>query len=193
MTTATDTRAQIMDAFGDQLSVTGYPGISLVGVARTVGIRKPSIYHHFPGGKEELYTAVAIRFIDTSHTRIANALARGATFEEQLTALVHVTAEHAGTTISFEQRIYDALELVSPTTKDQVSALYVEAVLTPVVTLFTEAVQEGRISGDPQFLTNAFLHLARASSLGAGNDAPQIVELFLNGARPRRDGTTRTR
>ena len=107
MITGTDTREQIMDAFSEQLSVTGYPGISLVGVARTVGIRKPSIYHHFPGGKEELHTAVAIRFIDTSHTRIAGALAGGATFEEQLTALVRVTAEHAGTTISFEQRIYD--------------------------------------------------------------------------------------
>ena len=50
MTAAADTRTQIMDAFGDQLAATGYPGISLVGVARTVGIRKPSIYHHFPGG-----------------------------------------------------------------------------------------------------------------------------------------------
>ncbi|GAA0943983.1 hypothetical protein GCM10009550_16420 [Actinocorallia libanotica] len=173
-----------MDAFSDQLSAVGYPGISLVGVARTAGIQKPSIYHHFPGGKEDLYTAVAIRFIDTSHARITDALATATTFEERLTALVRAAAEHAGTSISFEQRIYDALDLVSPATKERISHLYVEALLTPVVGLFTEAVQEGRVTGDPEFLMNAFLHLARAADLTSDDKAEQIVELFLNGARP---------
>ena len=54
MIDGTDTRTQIMRAFADQLAATGYSGISLVGVADDVGIRKPSIYHHFPGGKAEL-------------------------------------------------------------------------------------------------------------------------------------------
>ncbi|GAA2735118.1 TetR/AcrR family transcriptional regulator [Actinocorallia aurantiaca] len=183
--TATDTRAQLMDAFSDQLSTVGYPGISLVGVARTAGIQKPSIYHHFPGGKEELYTAVANRFIDASHARITDALATGTTFEERLTALVRAAAEHTGTTISFEQRIYDALDLVSSSTKDRISRRYVEALLTPVVVLFTEAVREGRVTGDPEFLMNAFLHLARAVDLTPDDSATQIVDLFLNGARPR--------
>ncbi|WP_169946766.1 TetR/AcrR family transcriptional regulator [Microbispora sp. H11081] len=183
--TTTDTRTLLMDAFSDQLAAVGYSGISLVGVARTAGIRKPSIYHHFPGGKEELYASVATRFIDTAHARIADALASGTTFEERLAALVRAAAEHAGATISFEQRVYDALDLVSASTRNRISTRYVEALLSPVVALFREAVGEGRVTGDPEFLMNAFLHLARAVDLSSDDDAPRIVDLFLNGARPR--------
>lgn len=182
MSTDTDTRAQIMDAFGEQFSATGYPGISLLGVARTVGIRKPSIYHHFPGGKEDLYAAVAVRFIETTHERITEALAEGETFEDRLKALVRVSVEHTGATVSFEQRVYDALDLVSDETRERVSGLYVGQVLDPVVTLFTEAVEDGHVEGDPHFLTNAFLHLARGASL---ENAGATVDLFLNGARAR--------
>lgn len=186
MTAGADTRTQIMDAFGDQLSATGYPGISLVGVARTVGIQKPSIYHHFPGGKEDLYAAVAVRYIETLHDGIGRALEQDGTLEERLVALATAAAEHGGAPISFEQRVYDALDHVGAATKDRISRLYVTEVLDPVVALFAGAVADGAITGDPQFLMNAFLHLVRAGDLASGpNDMRRIVALFLDGARPR--------
>lgn len=186
MTAAADTRTQIMDAFGDQLAATGYPGISLVGVARTVGIRKPSIYHHFPGGKEDLYAAVAVRYIDTLRDRIGRALERGGTLEERLVELAAAGVEHGGATISFEQRVYDALDHVGAETRERVSGLYVTEVLDPVVALFADAVDAGTLSGDPRFLMNAFLHLVRAGDpASAPDDVRRIVALFLDGARPR--------
>ncbi|WP_407444540.1 TetR/AcrR family transcriptional regulator [Rhodococcus sp. (in: high G+C Gram-positive bacteria)] len=188
MTDGTDTRTQIMAAFADQLAGTGYAGISLVGVAGTVGIRKPSIYHHFPGGKEDLYRAVAREFIGNLHLRIRKAVDTEGSLDDRLTALAVACSEHHGSSISFEQRIYDALDQVSNTTRDEISALYVREVLSPVVVLFDDAVTGHELTGDPQFLMNAFLHLARATDLAGGADnARRITELFLNGARPRAD------
>lgn len=186
MTAGADTRTQIMDAFGDQLSATGYPGISLVEVARTVGIRKPSIYHHFPGGKEDLYAAVAVRYIETLHDGIGQALVHGGTLEERLVALATAAAEHGGATISFEQRVYDALDHVGAETRNRISRLYVAEILDPVAALFAAAVAAGDVAGEPQFLMNAFLHLVRAGDLAsAPDDMRRIVALFLDGARPR--------
>ena len=84
MTDGTDTRTQIMAAFADQLAGTGYAGISLVGVAGTVGIRKPSIYHHFPGGKQDLYRAVAREFIGNLHLRIRKAVDTEGSLDDQI-------------------------------------------------------------------------------------------------------------
>lgn len=88
MTADTGTRELIMDAFGDQLAATGYSGISLAGVARTVGIQKRSIYHHFPGGKQDLYVAVAERYIDTLHRRVQVAVDTEGALGDRLGALV---------------------------------------------------------------------------------------------------------
>lgn len=185
MSTEVDTRTQIMDAFSDQLAATGYPGISLVGVARTAGIAKPSIYHHFPEGKEALYSAVAIRYIDNLHNKLPLTGANEVPIEARLVALATASSEHGGAAISFEQRIYDALDHVNPATKDRVSGLYVSAILDPVVSLFAHAVDKGEIVGDPQFLMNAFLHLVRATDIATEPDsAKKLVALFLNGARP---------
>lgn len=54
---------------------TGYQGLSLDAVAREAGIKKPTLYHHFPGGKETIYAEVAHDFIETQHTALAAAIA----------------------------------------------------------------------------------------------------------------------
>ncbi|MGI5270431.1 TetR/AcrR family transcriptional regulator [Nonomuraea sp. CA-218870] len=185
MSPAPDTRTQIMDAFARQLATSGYLGASLIDVGRAVAIRRPSIYHHFPDGKEEVYAAVAMRFIEEAHERIATAIATEGTLSDKLAALVAASAGHAHP-VSFEQRVYEALDHVSDETRAAVSGQYVARLLDPVVGLFADAVAAGEVTGDPGFLMNAFLHLARATDLMETPDrASRIVELFLNGARAR--------
>jgi AcrR family transcriptional regulator len=47
---STDTRTRAMSVYAAH----GYRGTSLEAVAREVGVRKPTLYHHLPGGKETL-------------------------------------------------------------------------------------------------------------------------------------------
>lgn len=80
-------------------------------MACTARIRKSSIHHRFPGGKADLYAAVAVRYIEATSERTHCALTGGARLTDRLVALTMVSAEHSGA-ISFEQRIYDALDHV---------------------------------------------------------------------------------
>ena len=74
MTPDPGTRDLILDAFARQLATVGYAGISLAGVAATAGIQKASMYHHFSGGKEQMYTEVALRYSDQLGARVSAAV-----------------------------------------------------------------------------------------------------------------------
>lgn len=66
-----DSRTRILDVAEEMFREFGFHAVSLIDVARAVGMRKPSLYHHFPGGKEELFLAVQNRMFE----RVGNDLA----------------------------------------------------------------------------------------------------------------------
>jgi len=182
MTPDPGTRDLILDAFARQLATVGYAGISLAGVAATAGIQKASMYHHFSGGKEQMYTEVALRYSDQLGARVSAAVSAPGGFEQRLVALAEASAEQHGGAVSFEQRIYDALEHVSDDTRSEVMSRYAASVLDPVVALFADAVDAGEVTGEPGFLMNAFLHLCRAGDGTDADYARRVVDLFLHGA-----------
>ena len=135
-----DTRSRILDAFADELLANGYPGVSLDRIARSVAIRKASLYHHFPGGKEEMYTEVAMRYIAESERVLQTALATGGGLAEQLTAVVTLFARGDGPSTAMGQRLFDATRQVGDGTRSAVSHRYVAALITPVTELMAAAV-----------------------------------------------------
>ena len=48
----------LMSRLADVIRANGFEGTSMSGLARTAGLEKASLYHHFPGGKEEIVQAV---------------------------------------------------------------------------------------------------------------------------------------
>lgn len=56
-----NSREKILDIAETFFRENGIHGVSLSDVAAAVGIRKSSLYHHFPGGKADLYVAVQDR------------------------------------------------------------------------------------------------------------------------------------
>lgn len=67
----TDTRERILDAGQRLAQERGFSAFSYADIADAVGIRKPSIHHHFPS-KEDLELALLERY----NTRFTEALAR---------------------------------------------------------------------------------------------------------------------
>jgi AcrR family transcriptional regulator len=63
----TPARARLLDAAERLFMERGYAGVALKDIAAAAGIRQASLYHHAPGGKEELYVAVVLRAIDRHH------------------------------------------------------------------------------------------------------------------------------
>lgn len=52
---------EIVDVAEPLFLEAGYRGVSLQEICEGLGIKPASLYHHFPGGKEELYLAVIAR------------------------------------------------------------------------------------------------------------------------------------
>lgn len=66
----TDTRQQLVDCAIDLVRNQGYAGFSYADLAESVGIRKPSIHHHFPA-KEDLGRAAVETYSAAFFERLA--------------------------------------------------------------------------------------------------------------------------
>ncbi len=194
-----NTQEQILDGFADQLLESGYRGISLQRLADSIGIQRPSIYHHFPGGKEELFIAVALRMIDADAARVQEALATPGGLRPRLVALALLHSDDPRK-VALDQRIYDTTRYVDDETRTLVSTRYVEGLLQPVNTFMAEAIAAGELRDlDPGFLTTTFFGMTEVvqgipedvamppehrgdSRPPVAEIAVQVVDLFLDGA-----------
>jgi TetR/AcrR family transcriptional regulator len=71
----TDTRDRVLQVAQALFAERGYRGTSLRDIAKRIGIKAPSLLHHFPS-KQQLYIAVLDRMFETIEDR-ANAIAWG--------------------------------------------------------------------------------------------------------------------
>ncbi|GAA1003220.1 hypothetical protein GCM10009551_077780 [Nocardiopsis tropica] len=183
-----DTRARAMSVYAAHFAARGYRGTSLEAVATEVGVRKPTLYHHFPGGKETLHKLVALDFIDRRGRSLQESLAAPGGLAAQLRAvIVGAVADPTGATSSFEQHLFDSLGQLEGDAEKELREAYVSRLLEPVTARLARAVAEGELADrDPALLCNAFLHLARAVDMAPGSPeeaAAALVSLFLDGAR----------
>ncbi|MDP6707792.1 MAG: TetR/AcrR family transcriptional regulator [Alphaproteobacteria bacterium] len=92
VTTTEDTRGRIIDAAERLMQLRGYNGFSYRDIAAEVGIRSPSIHHHFPT-KADLGVAVARRYTERFQERLRQAQADGADARRTLEVLVSLFRE----------------------------------------------------------------------------------------------------
>ncbi|MBE3002432.1 TetR/AcrR family transcriptional regulator [Nocardiopsis sp. HNM0947] len=187
MPSSTPTRARALQVYAEHFAAHGYRGTSLDAVAREVGVRKPSLYHHFPGGKETLHAEVALAAIESRGADLARALEVEGDLAAQLRAVItEAVADPTGATTSFEQHLFDSLPELDPGARERITQAYTRRLLEPMTERFARAVREGELAGrEPGVLCNAFLHLARAVDMmgDPGPAAEELVGLFLDGAR----------
>jgi AcrR family transcriptional regulator len=93
-----NTRAQALEVTEELLHQHGYLGVSLEAVAGRIGIRKASLYHHFPGGKEELMLEIAHGILKRDEEGFKRAIASSATASGQLRAVARWMASGPGPT-----------------------------------------------------------------------------------------------
>jgi AcrR family transcriptional regulator len=93
-----NTRDQALEVTEELLHQHGYLGVSLETVAQRIGIRKASLYYHFPGGKEELMVEIAHRILKRDEDGFKRAIASSKTASGQLRAVARWMATGPGPT-----------------------------------------------------------------------------------------------
>lgn len=187
-TETTTTRERAVQQADALLTSGGYAAMSLEAVAQAIGIRKPSLYHHFPRGKDELFIAVVERRTALDGALMAQAITGVPDTFAQLRAIALHFNEVA------QARPYHALIDMTAHLPEQhrafVHRLIDERVMVPVRAVIAEGVARGELRRcDPDLAALAFVMLM--ASLGKVTSADPrraalpdfIVEVFADGLR----------
>jgi AcrR family transcriptional regulator len=85
---------RILDAARTVFARHGYRKASLADIVRPLGVANTAVYHHFPGGKEEIFHAVINREEHAVLTDMQQALSSSADPPRQLRALIMAKLTH---------------------------------------------------------------------------------------------------
>jgi len=123
----------------------GYEGASMADLAERVGLRKASLFHHFPS-KEQLYAAVLERPVRDLAQVVDRALASEASFEGRLDALNDALVDTLGGQ-PFAARLLarEAMEWTSASAGTVVTAI--DGVLRSMEKFFHEGQERGVVTG----------------------------------------------
>ena len=157
--TETETRLRLLDAAERLFQKHGYGAVSMADVAGAVGIRKASLYHHVPGGKEELFIEVSVRAFARHHEGLTAALKRAdGGLEAQLRAASRWFIAHAP--LRLLATLQNDMPALSPENARGFGARMVEGMWEPLREVFMAAAARGEIRSDkPDSYIGAFLSL----------------------------------
>jgi len=186
---ASSTRERAVEEADALLVAGGYKAMSLDAVAQAIGIRKASLYHHFPGGKDELFIAVVEHRTAEDGQRLREVIADLPDTFARLRAISHYFNSVA------ERRPYHALKDMAAHLPEQhrawVLKIVDERVLAPVRAVIDAGVRHRELRRcDPELAALAFVTLMASMGKIATDDPRRaalsdfIVDVYADGLRP---------
>lgn len=183
---AKPTRERLLEAAEEHLRQGGYSGLSLRDVAVASGIRKPGLYHHFPGGKDELVFVVAERVLKRNEVAVRRAVASASGAEAQLRAI-------AGWLLSesrqLDRVLRETVRFMPEEARNKIARRFFETSFGPVRAVIDEGVARGVFRTlDTRLATHAFFGLLTQFS-DLTDEVPthrlveQLMDLFTLGVR----------
>ena len=180
------TRERLLESAEEHLRQSGYLGLSLQDVARASGIRKPGLYHHFPGGKDELVFVVAERVLKRNEAELRQAITSASGAEAQLRA---VAGWLLGESRQLDRVLRETVRFMPEENRDKVASRFFETSFGPVQAVIGEGVTQGVFRPlDTQLATHAFFGLLTKFSdltdeVPADYLIEQVMDLFTLGVR----------
>lgn len=191
-----------MDVAEARLAGVGYLGVSLEEVAKAVGVSKPALYYHFPGGKEELFVELAHRALRHTRENLERVMSGPRSGAESLRAAARwLMEEHERGLPMGELR--DVARFVAEDHQAGLAEGFYGSLFGPIQRTIAAAVESGEFrENDPNFLALSFLGLALGmmevggapdgvlgeglagtpTIPGSAEAADRMVGLFLDGA-----------
>lgn len=188
-------RAGIMDVAEAHLARQGYMGVSLEAIAGEVGVSKPALYYHFPGGKEQLFVEIAHRSLDRIRAGLESSMGRAGSGAGKLSAAARWLMEE-GSRGHPVNEMRDVARFSSEEHHATLAEAFRRSMYGPIHAAIGAAIESGEFrDGDPEAMTWAFLGLVSGmldvSGVPAGGGrhgspvADEMVGIFLEGALAR--------
>ncbi len=188
-----DRRAGIMDVAEAHLARQGYMGVSLEAIAGEVGVSKPALYYHFPGGKEQLFVEIAHRSLARILSGLEGSMAGAESGAGKLSAAARWLMEEGARGHPVNE-MRDVARFSSGEHSGALAEGFRRSLYGPINAAIVSAVGAGEFrDGDPEAMTWAFLGLVSGmldvsgvpgvgSSRARMDLSEEMVEVFLKGA-----------
>lgn len=188
-----DSTQRVLDVAETLFMDRGYNAITLRDIADELGMKQASLYYHFPGGKEQLFLAMAERMFERHRQGIESALEAG---DDDLRAQLREVSEwfNSQRPVKFMGMLHADLAALSPEHKEHLAQTAHGAMFRPLRQCFVAAQERGEIRPmHPDLLAGCFLWLMDGLSYGetrAGAPprqvmAEDIISLIMDGLLPR--------
>lgn len=188
-----------MDVAESHLARQGYMGVSLEAIAGEVGVSKPALYYHFPGGKEQLFVEIAHRSLGRVSAGLEGAMAASGSGAGKLGEAARWLMEE-GERGHPVNEMRDVARFSSEEHHGALAEGFYRSFYGPIHGAISGAVGSGEFrDGDPEAMTWAFLGLvsgmldvrgvpAGGSDRDGAQMAAEMVGIFLEGALARDKG-----
>lgn len=188
---AEQTRQALLDAALTVFSQKGYTATRLEDVARTAGVTRGAIYHHF-GSKADLYGALIEEANKVGNSAIDQAVNEGGSFIEIVSRILVYTFALLEDDRRFSEVM--ALQLTTPDVEVLSQRRYIEAqeLVTSISSFFRVIIDQGELRRDLDPVTAArgflgyqyglaSLWLFNREAFSIKESAPELAEIFIRG------------
>ncbi len=185
-------RERVLRTAEDLFSARGYSGVTMRDIATALGMRQASLYHHAPGGKEELFLTVMERSMARHSQGLRHVIAEARPeLREQLRAVTHWMLSQPPIDLARLFR-YDIPTIADPEAHRLVKMVYT-ALFNPVEDLLEAAYARGEIRMVDKKVTTVALYtqiemihdIQRYTPTPKDAIASDLIDIVLDGLRRR--------
>jgi TetR/AcrR family acrAB operon transcriptional repressor len=193
------TRQSVLEAAIREFSRSGYAATRLEDIAHTAGVTRGAVYHHFSGGKAELFGNIIEQATQTGTQAISRAIQEGGPFLDILQRILIYTLDLLAKDAQFRAAMSllifnsgDSPDLTPLRSARQEQGL---AQMEQIVGFFQMALEQGAVRADldPQVAARAFLAyqnglvllwLSSPGIIDLEQHAAGLAETFVRGIAP---------
>ncbi len=192
MRSQSDTRERLLEAAEQLFTERGFGAVGVKDIAQAVGIHHASLYHHSPGGKEELFVEVIKRGLHRHLTGITAAItSEEGNLRAQLRAIAAWLLSHPP--IDLLRLALSDMPQIDPEYADEISTLAHDALIEPIHMALRAARDRGEIAvldlgnvAGAIFASVEALHTIPSMYLikTRYEMACDLIDIFIRGMRP---------
>lgn len=186
-------RERVMDTAERLFARRGYHAVTLRDIAAEIGIHHTTVYHHVPGGKEQLFIDVVERNLQHHRQGLTQAIAGvPPDIRSQLRAVADWLLSQPP--MDLVRMVYSDLPSIDPAQADRLSRIAFETMLLPIEAVLRSARQQGVIDYEDLILAagtsigmieSLYAVPQRVAIKSRQTMAYEMIDILLNGLRPR--------